>query len=186
MAWNSFNPLSRDGSWHVEPEQSSVRFSQRHFWGLVPVRGRFTVVRGEADVADGVVTRGSVHIETSSVDTRHRRRDKHLRSADLLDAARHPAIVFTVGSAATRSDDGIDIEGALTVRGTTHRIAFTGRLATTSEDAVLVRARAAVDRAAFGIIHNPVGMMRGPTRIDIALLFRRSTLSTGSGTGQGG
>ena len=56
--------------------------------GLVPVNGAFREVqRGGHHLADGKVG-GTLTVAAASIDTGNGRRDKHLRSADFLDAGR--------------------------------------------------------------------------------------------------
>ena len=46
------------GNWTLEPEQSSVGFTGRTMWGLVPVNGRFTEVTGEARKGQVIIPHG--------------------------------------------------------------------------------------------------------------------------------
>src|SRR4051794_2514403 len=83
------------GVWTLDPTRSTVGLRTRSAWGMVSVKGSFGEVTGEGTVApDGNVT-GSVTIGAGSIDTGNKKRDAHLRSADLLDAAQFPYILFT-------------------------------------------------------------------------------------------
>jgi polyisoprenoid-binding protein YceI len=78
----------------VDQNHSAIGFTIRHL-GVSKVRGRFTrfdadVVIGES-VADTSIT---AFIETASIDTANAERDAHVRSADILDVERRPALVF--------------------------------------------------------------------------------------------
>jgi polyisoprenoid-binding protein YceI len=78
----------------VDHNHSAIGFTIRHL-GVSKVRGRFTrfdaeVVIGES-VADTSIT---AFIETASIDTANAERDAHVRSADILDVERRPALVF--------------------------------------------------------------------------------------------
>ncbi len=49
----------------------------------------------------------NVTINTTSVDTNHAERDKHLRSADFLNTAKYPLATFTSTSVKKDGDDRI-------------------------------------------------------------------------------
>jgi polyisoprenoid-binding protein YceI len=63
---------------------------------------------------------GTITVAARAVDTKDKMRDKHLRSADLFDAANHPDITFTADG--IRPDNGdVTVTGSLTIRGRTAR-----------------------------------------------------------------
>lgn len=41
------------GSWRLDPENSSIEFHVRHFWGLMTVKGHFDRYDGTIDGAPG-------------------------------------------------------------------------------------------------------------------------------------
>ncbi|MEI7717580.1 MAG: YceI family protein, partial [Mycobacterium sp.] len=72
------------GSWTLVPDRSSIKFSSKTLWGLVPVNGRFPDVTGEGTVgADGAVS-GRLQIRAASVKTGIGKRDEHLCSPDFF------------------------------------------------------------------------------------------------------
>jgi polyisoprenoid-binding protein YceI len=78
----------------VDQNHSAIGFTIRHL-GVSKVRGRFS--RFDADVVIGesvADTSISAFIETASIDTANAERDAHVRSADILDVERRPALVF--------------------------------------------------------------------------------------------
>ena len=86
--------LAGTETYSIDGSHSSVGFSIVHFFSKVP--GRFTKVEGtfEIDIEDlsqGMVT---ITIDATSIDTDNDDRDKHLRSEDFFDVARHPKITF--------------------------------------------------------------------------------------------
>ena len=82
-------------------------------WGLATVRGVFREFGGRLDVRPSAVA-GRLTIEAASLDTRNKRRDKHLRSADFFDVERYPRIVFTVTAVSAR-DAGLSVTGDLAI-----------------------------------------------------------------------
>jgi polyisoprenoid-binding protein YceI len=82
------------GRWAVDTNHSSIGFTIRHL-GVSKVRGRFT--RFEADVVIGdtlETTSVNATVDVASIDTANADRDAHVLSADIIDVARRPTMVF--------------------------------------------------------------------------------------------
>ena len=60
-----------------------------------------------------------VELKTASVDTNHAERDKHLRSDDFLNVAKHPTATFKSTSVKSTGEGTADITGDLTLNGVT-------------------------------------------------------------------
>ncbi len=60
----------------------------------------------------------NVTINTNSVDTNHAERDKHIRSGDFLNVAKHPQATF-VSTEVKKEGDELKITGNLTLNGVT-------------------------------------------------------------------
>jgi polyisoprenoid-binding protein YceI len=163
----------RAGRWLLDPAGSSVQFRQRTMWGLVNVKGAYSDVRGEGEVdGDGAVT-GQVKVATASIDTNHAKRDAHLRSADFFDVDRHPVLTATIRRATLGEGIAVSVGGQLEVVGQPTPLAFTGGLTEVTPDAVTIEAETSFDREAVGIGWNKLGMMRGPTTVEVKLRFVR-------------
>ena len=65
--------------WSVDPDQTSVDFAVKTFWGLSTVHGRFDRFRGSYK-SGPYGTKIELTIDADSVDTGNATRDKHLRS----------------------------------------------------------------------------------------------------------
>jgi len=96
------------GRWELDPARSNVEFRVGHFWGLITVKGHFDEYDGRLNLAADPAI--ELTIDAASLDTGHRKRDKHLRSADFFDAARTPQVRFV-------SESVVPQDGTLTVRG---------------------------------------------------------------------
>ena len=106
-------PLS-PGQWALDGNHSSVGFTIRHL-GVSKVRGRFQDFDVEVVVGPTLDTTSLVAtIRTASIDTGNPDRDAHVRSADLLDVAQRPTMVFRSTSIG-ESRDGWLLDGDLTI-----------------------------------------------------------------------
>ncbi|WP_225095501.1 YceI family protein [Streptomyces sp. CoH27] len=162
------------GTWQLDPSASTVALRHKTMWGLVTVKGAFTTISGGGEVHPDGSASGTVTLDAASLDTKHTKRDTHLRSADFFDTDRHPEITFAVRGADRLDDDGVRVTGQLTVRGISRPQTFTARLASTAADGVTLEAEFAVDREQFGMGWNQLGMMRGLTTVTATLRFTRT------------
>jgi polyisoprenoid-binding protein YceI len=162
------------GTWQLDPSASAVTLRHRTMWGLVTVKGAFTAISGGGEVRpDGSAT-GTVTLDAASLDTKHAKRDKHLRSADFFDTDQHPEITFAVSGADRLEADGVRVTGRLTVRGISRPQTFTARLASADAGGLTLEAEFTVDRGQFGMGWNQLGMMRGLTTVTARLRFTRT------------
>ncbi|TLS46808.1 YceI family protein [Streptomyces montanus] len=163
------------GLWQLDAALSTVAVRHKTMWGMVTVNGTFTSVTGDGEVdADGTA-RGTLTLDAASLDTKHAKRDKHLRSADFFDVDRHPDITFAVRSAVPGAGDTVDVSGQLTVRGISRPQSFTARITGSEAGTVTLAAELTVDRAEFGMGWNQLGMMRGLATVTATLRFTRAT-----------
>ena len=168
-------PEPTPGRWLLDPAASSVTFTHKNLWGLITVKGVFTDVSGEGALAADGTASGVLTVGTDSVDTKHGKRDKHLRSADFFYIEEHPTLTFTVRSATRGANDTVEVAGDLAVRGTTRPLTFTARATELSADAVTLAGQLDVDRAWFGMNWNQLGMLRGLATITLNTRFNRQS-----------
>ena len=64
------------GTWTLVPDRSSVRFSNKTMWGLVPVNGRFTEFTGEGRIASRDDVSGRLVVQAASLKTGMGKRDE--------------------------------------------------------------------------------------------------------------
>ncbi|MFT4264915.1 MAG: YceI family protein [Nocardioides sp.] len=161
------------GEWVLDAARSRVELKSRSMWGMVPVSGTFTEVAGHGSVsASGAVT-GTLSIATASIDTAQRKRDEHLRSADFFDAETHPFITYDL-TALSEVDGDVIAEGQLTVRGVTRPLSVAVAPSASSE-VVQLTAEATIDRSAYGLSWNKVGMASMSNLITVTAVFHRHT-----------
>ena len=162
------------GRWVLDPSGSTAEFRVRHFWGAITVRGTLGPMAGEAAVSpDGMVT-GRISFDARSLDTGHKQRDKHLRSADFFHTDEHPQAVLTVTSAYPAGPDGLDCQGVLDVAGHARPVTFTAHIQEAGEQAVVLTAELQVDRAEFGMTWSPLHMASMRALGTVKALFTRA------------
>ena len=145
------------GVWQIDPDHSEVGFCVRHL--MTRVRGAFTRFSGTITVGDEPL-RSSVRaeIDTTSVDTRNSKRDKHLRATDFLDSDNHPTAYFKSARISTK-DGRYLVEGALTIRGQVQRVTLDLFLLGVDTDAsgrtrAGFRGYTRISRSEFGVTGN--------------------------------
>lgn len=102
---------------------ASVNFKVSHL-GYSFIKGRFNQFDGQfsfdpANVADSKVT---VNVDTTSLDSNHAERDKHIRSSDFIDASKFSTATFTSTSVVDKGDGKLAVNGDLNLHGVTKPI----------------------------------------------------------------
>jgi polyisoprenoid-binding protein YceI len=112
------------GTWVIDTARSDVSFEIRQV-GVSTVHGRFedfegTIVTTENPQDSSV----NAVIRAASVNTKDKRRDKHIQTGGYLNVQQHPTITFT--STGLRADgDKVFMDGDLTVRDITKPVTLT-------------------------------------------------------------
>jgi len=152
-------PLASAAQYTVDPTHSFVEFRIQHL-GYSWLYGRFNTMRGEFshDTSNPQASRITVEIETSSVDSNHAERDKHLRDDEFLDVKKFPTATFTTTGYTGSADEGT-MTGELTLHGVTRPVTLKVRKLGEGDDpwggyrAGFV-ATTTLDRRDFGIDRN--------------------------------
>ncbi|MBA4245065.1 MAG: hypothetical protein C0452_14195 [Pseudomonas sp.] len=79
------------------------------------------------DAANPEASKVSVTLNTASVDTNHAERDKHIRSADFLNVAKHGTATFESTSVKSTGEGTADITGDLTLNGVTKPVVIAAK-----------------------------------------------------------
>ena len=162
------------GVWNVDPNRSTITFKAKSMWGLAPVKGRFTEFSGDGQITDAQKVFGRIDVQAASVDTKLRKRDDHLRSADFLEADKFPDISVVVTDAEATTGDTVDLRAQLTVKGTTAPLPLRTKVAVLDDGSVRVIAQATIDRKDFGVDGNLMGMVTDHVTISGDVVFRRA------------
>ena len=92
------------GLWTLDPSRSAVALRTRSVWGRVPVKGSFGELSGEARISATGEVSGTIAVGSASIDTKIKKRDAHLRSADFFDSDTYPHVIFTAQRVTLTSD----------------------------------------------------------------------------------
>jgi polyisoprenoid-binding protein YceI len=171
--------LVRDGSltgrWTLDQQASTAEFRVRHFWNAITVRGRFERMDGEGTAGPGQTVAGKLVIDATSLNTKNKKRDAHLRSADFFDAEKHPQVVLTVTKASVTPAGQLAAEGTLEAAGITEPVTFTADVLDANADSVTLRAEFTVDRSRFGMTWGPLRMTSMQATGSVTARFTRVT-----------
>ena len=150
-------------SWTLDPAHTTVEFAVKHMM-FTTVRGRFDKVSGtiETDTKNPEHSSVEVEIEASSIYTAEPKRDAHLRSADFIDAEKHPKITFhskRVSGAFKKPGDRFKVLGDLTIRGTTKEVTLDATFHGMGKDPwggtrAGFEAHTQIDRSDYGLLWN--------------------------------
>ncbi len=102
---------------------ASINFSIQHL-GYSYLTGRFNTFSGDFtyDPKNVAASTINVTIDTTSVDSNHAERDKHLRSSDFLNVEKFPKATFVSKKIVPDDEGEFDIVGDLTLNGVTKSI----------------------------------------------------------------
>jgi polyisoprenoid-binding protein YceI len=139
------------GAWNLSTVHSAITFSVSYV--VASFRASFQDVA--ATLVDGKLSGAA---DVASVDVKDESLAAHLMRADFFDADHHPEITFS--SDELRIDgDTVQLDGELTIKGTTHALHATGTVEGPIEDSTGITRlgfslRATIDRTAYGISWN--------------------------------
>ncbi len=143
-------------TYRFDPSGSAIGFSVHQFLGTT--HGKFTKFNGKIDVNREHPENSSVtaQIDVRSIDTRIKKRDDHLRSAEFFNVDKYPQITFKSRSVKQTGPQSGDILGDLTIHGVTKPITLHVKLLTPLND---------TSRTRWAVTTEPI------TRRDFNLMF---------------
>ena len=108
----------------IDPTHTFVTFEIGHF-GATTNRARFDKKQGTVEFDRAAKTgKVDISIDVTSVNSGTPPFDKHLQSADLFDAAKHPTIKFVSDKFSFNGDKVSEVSGQLTLLGKTGPVTF--------------------------------------------------------------
>lgn len=111
-------------TWLVDNAHSSVKFTVSHLV-ISEVEGNFKVYYGNLESQpDFSNARVGFSVDVNSIDTDNEMRDKHLKSDDFFNAEKFPTMTFKSNAWKKVDEKNYILEGDLTIRDVTKRVAF--------------------------------------------------------------
>src|SRR6266581_3750705 len=149
-------------TYKFDPSGSTIGFTVHHFLGTT--HGKFTSFSGKIDIDRDHPENSSVtaQINVRTIDTRIKKRDDHLRSAEFFNVERFPQIAFKSRSVKRTGPQSGDILGDLTMHGVTKPITLHVKLLTPISD---------TSRTRWSVTTDPI------MRRDFNLMFAPATES---------
>ena len=111
--------------WEIDSTHSHVSFAIRVL-SVSTTRGRFKTLRGQLHIDEQHPANSWVdaQVEATSIDTRNKLGDAHLRSAAFFDVKQYSTITFTSTNVEHVGGQHYQVTGNLTLHGVTRLIAF--------------------------------------------------------------
>jgi polyisoprenoid-binding protein YceI len=157
--------------WSLDSDGSSVGFTVKTMWGLIPVRGRFDRFAGSYEVGPNGTTI-ELTIDADSVDTGNAKRDEHLQSSDFFDVGEHAQVRFRSTRVHEVGDGMLHVVGNLEVAGIVEPLEFAAMVQPAGEG-LAVEATTTVDQRRFGMSSGVLGMIRRPATLHVKALLKR-------------
>ncbi|PCI58491.1 MAG: hypothetical protein COB35_13715 [Gammaproteobacteria bacterium] len=118
-------PLSNAANYVIDTKgaHASINFKIKHL-GYSWVTGRFDRFDGKFnyDAANVNASKITVNIDTSSVNTNHAARNKHLKSDDFLDVNKFASAKFVSTKIIDKGNNQLEIKGTLSLHGISKNI----------------------------------------------------------------
>ncbi len=146
------------GTWKIDTVHSHVGFAVKHMV-VATFRGRFEEYEGRLTAGEDGAARLEGSVAVGSLVVKDENLAAHLQSPDFFDAENHPRISFASTAVRAGEDGGLEIDGALTIKGNTRPVRATGTITPPHVDIagnekIGVELEAVVDRREFGLNWN--------------------------------
>ena len=116
--------LAAPEKWDIDKAHSNIYFDVRHTYSTV--RGQFQDFSGtlKFDSENLKVSSVSFEVKTKSINTGVAQRDNHLRSDEFFAVKQYPAMTFQSNGVKKKEGNQYTLEGNLTIKGKTQKIAI--------------------------------------------------------------
>lgn len=121
----SFAATAQESTWTIDPSHSTINFDISYF-KVGTIKGVFDRYSGSFSEENDGITAINIAIETASINTNQKDRDKHLRSDDFFSAEAHPEIRFKSTGIQKTGTGTYEIKGDFTMSGITKPIVLKG------------------------------------------------------------
>ncbi len=165
-------PRIAEGLWVVDPKESRMQFSIKHFWGLGSVCGTFSKFEGKFELAENKVS-AWVSLDANTVETGSARRNERLRSGHFFSVSSSPRITFWPETVVSLEPEHLFIKGLINARGQDQKILLNAKIWPLSEEVFELTGQTTLDHRSFGMGWGPPGFIQGPARLDVNIRFCR-------------
>jgi polyisoprenoid-binding protein YceI len=152
--------------WRLDPDRSTAEFSVRHLWGAIRVKGRFAHLDGWFETDPSGCGRMELTVDTASLRTGNRQRDRHLRSPDFFDTQRHPDMRFRSTSVEAAGNGRLLVKGELAAAGN-HVVLELEPTVEHDGDRLRIDASTAIDQRQLGMTWSPFGIAKAPASVTV-------------------
>lgn len=125
IATSLMSPLASAADYVIDNKgaHASINFKIKHL-GYSWLTGRFDTFGGKFsyDKEDVSASKIEVNIDTTSINSNHAERDKHLKSGDFLEVDKFANASFVSSSIVDKGADKLEINGILTLHGVSKNI----------------------------------------------------------------
>jgi polyisoprenoid-binding protein YceI len=127
--------MAADYSVDTKGAHASVNFKVSHL-GYSYIQGRFNQFEGDFsyDPDNVAASKVSITVDTTSLDSNHAERDKHLRSDDFINTGKFATAKFVSTSVAQKEDGSLAITGDMTLHGVTKPVVIDAKFIGAGED----------------------------------------------------
>ncbi|MDM0111208.1 YceI family protein [Variovorax sp. J22R133] len=144
--------------YELDPDHITIGFLVEHL-GYAKVLGMFRAARGSFsfDEGTGALSNVRIEVDTQSVFSNQAKRDQHLKSADFLNTAEFPRMVFTAAGAKRTAERNFEIAGQLELLGRSQPLTLTatwnksGKSPLDNSYVMGVSARGSFKRSSYGM-----------------------------------
>lgn len=160
LAGLSLTAAASAQNWSLDKAHSSINFSVTHMV-VSEVDGNFKDFSAEVksekpDFSDLVTT---FTIQAASVNTNNDKRDEHLRGDEFFSSEKYPTITFKSTSVKKISDNKLELEGDMTMKGVTKKVKWDVKYNGTIKDAkggsrAGFKATTTINRKDYGVSWN--------------------------------
>jgi polyisoprenoid-binding protein YceI len=144
------------GTWNLDVGRTSIEFHTKAMW-ILNVKGTARALSGTATVGPDGSVQGNLVIDATSIDTKNKKRDAHLQTADFFETSKYPTIDF-VATAGRLLDSGrAEVSGLLTIHGESRPVVVAGSLEHDETSATLRGVIDDLDRKDWGLLWAKMG-----------------------------
>jgi polyisoprenoid-binding protein YceI len=149
--------LSRyTGTWRLDPAKTTVDFRTKAMW-VLPVKGTAKALSGEAQIGADGDAKGMLVIDAGSFDTKNKKRDDHLRTADFFEVVKYPTLSFTADGVRSTGSGRLEVDGVLTVHGRSQPVTLNAEVSGNGGSSATVTTEVEIDRSLFGLSWSKMG-----------------------------